>query len=53
MNHDEEVDQVKVVGTGSRSFLGVPILAGDKAIGAISVQSTRRGPLQPRPMRAC
>ena len=40
MNHDEEVDQVKVVGTRARSFLGVPILAGDQAIGAISVQST-------------
>jgi GAF domain-containing protein/CheY-like chemotaxis protein len=28
------------VGTLSKSFLGVPILAGDRAIGAISVQST-------------
>lgn len=40
LNHDEEVDNVEVVGTRARSFLGVPILAGDKAIGAISVQST-------------
>ena len=29
-----------MVGTRARSFLGVPILAGDKAIGAISIQST-------------
>ena len=29
-----------MVGTRARSFLGVPILAGDRAIGAISVQST-------------
>jgi GAF domain-containing protein/DNA-binding response OmpR family regulator len=30
------------VGTSSKSFLGVPILAGEQAIGAISVQSTQR-----------
>jgi PAS domain S-box-containing protein len=29
------------VGTPSKSYLGVPIWAGDKAIGVISVQSTR------------
>ncbi len=29
------------VGTPSKSYLGVPIFAGDKAIGVISVQSTR------------
>ena len=29
------------VGTPSKSYLGVPIRAGDKAIGVISVQSTR------------
>ena len=29
-------------GTPAKSFLGVPILAGEKAIGAISVQSTER-----------
>src|SRR5439155_18085208 len=31
----------RFVGTPSKSFLGVPIQAGDKAIGVISVQSTR------------
>ena len=30
-----------VVGTPSKSYLGVPIWAGDEAIGVISVQSTR------------
>ncbi|MDQ3127934.1 MAG: GAF domain-containing protein, partial [Chloroflexota bacterium] len=30
------------VGTTSKSYLGVPILVGDRAIGAISVQSTQR-----------
>jgi GAF domain-containing protein/CheY-like chemotaxis protein len=40
LNHDEEVERTVVVGTRARSFLGVPILVGDKAIGAISVQST-------------
>src|SRR5579884_497965 len=33
--HDEEVS----LGTPSRSYLGVPILVGSRAIGAISVQS--------------
>ena len=37
-NRDEETSEM--VGTPSKSFLGVPILVGDKAIGAISVQST-------------
>ncbi|MEP6469695.1 MAG: GAF domain-containing protein [Chloroflexota bacterium] len=40
LNHDDEYDQEVVIGTRARSFLGVPIIAGDKAIGAISVQST-------------
>ncbi len=31
-----------VVGTESRSYLGVPVLVGDEAIGVISVQSTKR-----------
>src|SRR5207248_2128818 len=31
---------VPILGTQARSFLGVPILVGDHAIGAISVQST-------------
>jgi GAF domain-containing protein/CheY-like chemotaxis protein len=40
LNHDDQIDQEVVIGTRARSFLGVPIIAGDKAIGAISVQST-------------
>ena len=40
LNTDEEIAGTAMVGTRARSFLGVPILAGDKAIGAISVQST-------------
>ena len=40
LNHDDENARAVVVGTPAKSFLGVPILAGDKAIGAISVQST-------------
>jgi GAF domain-containing protein len=35
-----EVAGVDVVGTPAASYLGVPILAGDRAIGVISVQST-------------
>jgi PAS domain S-box-containing protein len=34
-------DDRRAVGTPSKSYLGVPIWAGDRAIGAISVQSTR------------
>jgi GAF domain-containing protein/CheY-like chemotaxis protein len=30
------------LGTPARSYLGVPILAGDRAIGVISIQSTRQ-----------
>ncbi len=40
LNTDEENAGTAMVGTRPRSFLGVPILAGDKAIGAISIQST-------------
>jgi GAF domain-containing protein/CheY-like chemotaxis protein len=40
LNRDEEIEQSVIVGTRARSFLGVPILVGDKAIGAVSVQST-------------
>jgi GAF domain-containing protein/CheY-like chemotaxis protein len=40
LNSDEEIERSVIVGTRARSFLGVPILVGDKAIGAISVQST-------------
>jgi signal transduction histidine kinase/DNA-binding response OmpR family regulator len=38
--HYEADTRSVIVGTPSRSFLGVPILVGDQAIGAISVQST-------------
>jgi signal transduction histidine kinase/CheY-like chemotaxis protein len=41
LNTDEEIGHSVVVGTRARSFLGVPILVGDTAIGAISVQSTK------------
>jgi len=42
MNHDADFERmgVALIGTRARSYLGVPILAGDRAIGAISVQST-------------
>jgi GAF domain-containing protein/CheY-like chemotaxis protein len=40
LNSDKEIERSVIVGTRARSFLGVPILVGDQAIGAISVQST-------------
>ncbi|HET6745336.1 MAG TPA: GAF domain-containing protein [Candidatus Limnocylindria bacterium] len=40
LNHGEVLERPEAVGTPGLSFLGVPILVGDKAIGAISVQST-------------
>ena len=40
LRNDEEVARSVIVGTPARSFLGVPILVGAHAIGAISVQST-------------
>ncbi|MEO6349619.1 MAG: GAF domain-containing protein, partial [Candidatus Limnocylindrales bacterium] len=41
LNQEAHFDEVGThgVGTDARSYLGVPILAGDKAIGAVSVQS--------------
>jgi PAS domain S-box-containing protein len=41
LNRSEHFDEVKTarVGTPARSYLGVPILVGEKAIGVISVQS--------------
>jgi PAS domain S-box-containing protein len=41
LNRSEQFDEVKTarVGTPARSYLGVPILVGEKAIGVISVQS--------------
>src|SRR4029077_11545847 len=42
MNRDADFERmgVALIGTRARSYLGVPILAGDRAIAAISVQST-------------
>jgi PAS domain S-box-containing protein len=37
---EEQYEGLDSVGTPSKSYVGVPILAGDKAIGVISVQST-------------
>ena len=44
LNRESDWDALgtRGVGTASKSFLGVPIIAGDRAIGAISVQSTQR-----------
>jgi PAS domain S-box-containing protein len=39
LNREEQYDGAPEIGTPSRSFLGVPILVGEKAIGVISVQS--------------
>ena len=41
LNRQEEYEGERGVGTPSRSYLGVPIFAGDRAIGVISVQSIR------------
>jgi PAS domain S-box-containing protein len=41
LNRQEHYEGLTHVGTPSRSYLGVPILVGEKAIGVISVQSTR------------
>ena len=43
LNRSEQFDELATprVGTPSRSYLGVPIVVGDSAIGVISVQSTR------------
>jgi PAS domain S-box-containing protein len=41
LNREEEYEGRGSVGTPSKSYLGVPIFAGDKAIGVISVQSIR------------
>ncbi|HET8571948.1 MAG TPA: GAF domain-containing protein [Candidatus Limnocylindria bacterium] len=42
LNREEDWQQFgeRGVGTRARSYLGVPIMVGDRAIGAISVQST-------------
>jgi PAS domain S-box-containing protein len=41
LNRVEHYEGRPTVGTPSRSYLGVPILVGDNAIGVVSVQSTR------------
>ncbi len=43
LNRSEQYDELSTprVGTPSRSYLGVPILVGESAIGVISVQSTQ------------
>jgi PAS domain S-box-containing protein len=41
LNRQEQYEGLATVGTPSRSYLGVPILVGEKGIGVISVQSTR------------
>jgi len=42
INQSLEDQDIAYVGTPSRSYLGVPIVARDKAIGVISVQSTKQ-----------
>ena len=42
INQSLEDQEVAFLGTPSRSYLGVPIVVGDTAIGAISVQSTKQ-----------
>jgi PAS domain S-box-containing protein len=39
LNREEQYEGRRLLGTPSRSYLGVPILVGDDAIGVISVQS--------------
>src|SRR5918999_4975013 len=41
INRSLDEQELAYLGTPSRSYLGVPIVVGDKAIGVISVQSTR------------
>jgi PAS domain S-box-containing protein len=41
VNRSLEQEDLAYVGTPSRSYLGVPIVVGEEAIGVISVQSTR------------
>ncbi len=40
LNKDEQFQGISVVGTPASSYLGVPIMAGDEAIGVVSVQDT-------------
>jgi PAS domain S-box-containing protein len=41
MNREEQLNQIETIGTPARSYLGVPVKAGERTIGVISVQSTR------------
>ena len=41
INRSLEQEDIAYVGTPSRSYLGVPVVVGEEAIGVISVQSTR------------
>jgi PAS domain S-box-containing protein len=41
INRSLEQEDVAFLGTPSRSYLGVPIVVGERAIGVISVQSTK------------
>ena len=41
LNSEQELSRSPIVGTQARSYLGVPIVAGDRVIGAVSVQSTQ------------
>jgi signal transduction histidine kinase/DNA-binding response OmpR family regulator len=47
LNREEAFEELPspMVGTPARSYLGVPILVGSRAIGVISVQSTGKGGL--------
>jgi signal transduction histidine kinase/CheY-like chemotaxis protein len=44
LGHQADYERVAsaLIGTTSRSYLGVPVIVGDEAIGVISVQSTRQ-----------
>src|SRR5258708_28870771 len=44
LNSEDDYARINIarVGTHSKSYLGVPILSGEGAIGAISVQSTQQ-----------
>ena len=42
LNREEQYEGVASVGTPTRSYLGVPIVSGDRAIGVISVQSMHK-----------
>ncbi len=43
LNRDDQFEGYAQVGTPAASYLGVPIVAGDEAIGVVSVQHTTEG----------